>query len=270
MNDSDLELYGIIGKMLRETREIKELPLEAGASFLNIAPKSLQRYECGERKIKIGTVKQLCAFYHINFDAFLIEAKRRFEKNGSNRSLYTCPECGFSYFNDSDSDRKEHSSVHKAWHAASEKFGKLYCYVPENNNIKMKNRSIRNDLSHSLDQRFAAEIQILKCQFSESVSSNAFDLNHIPFHQYVAMMLQNESYSCRLDQALYQKLTLHYGSITIPVNGTYICHLSEPPSHRTGYPEKLLNFYHKLNETGQYEAEKRVEELTFVPFYIEN
>ena len=52
MSDSDLELYGIVGKMFREIRERKELSLETVAEYLKIAPKSLQRYECGERKIK--------------------------------------------------------------------------------------------------------------------------------------------------------------------------------------------------------------------------
>lgn len=54
------------------------------------------------------------------------------------------------------------------------------------------------------------------------------------------------------------------------MNSTIVHKAWRAVSEKTGYPEKLLNFYHKLNETGQHEAEKRVEELTFVPFYIEN
>lgn len=81
MSDSDLELYGIVGKMLREFRENNELSLETVAEYLGIAPKSVQRYECGERKIKIGTIKKLCDFYKISYDAFIIEAKLRFGKN---------------------------------------------------------------------------------------------------------------------------------------------------------------------------------------------
>ena len=86
MGESDLELYGIVGRMFREIRENKGLSLETGAEYLNIAPKSLQRYECGERKIKMGTIKDLCKFYHINYDDFIVEAKLRFGK-----SLYDPP-----------------------------------------------------------------------------------------------------------------------------------------------------------------------------------
>lgn len=87
MNESDLELYGIVGKMFREIRESKDLSLEAGAEYLNIAPKSLQRYERGERKIKIGTIKELCKFYKINYDEFIMEAKLRFGTNVYNSNV---------------------------------------------------------------------------------------------------------------------------------------------------------------------------------------
>lgn len=81
MNDSELELYGIVGRMFREIREEKDLSLTAVSEYLQIAPISLQRYECGERKIKMGTIKKLCAFYNIEYDGFIKEAKIRFSKN---------------------------------------------------------------------------------------------------------------------------------------------------------------------------------------------
>lgn len=84
MSESDLELYGIVGKMLREVREEKGYSLESGAGHLSIAPKSLQRYECGERKIKIDTIKNLCEFYNIDYYEFISKAKERFMQNSTN------------------------------------------------------------------------------------------------------------------------------------------------------------------------------------------
>lgn len=81
LNESELELYGIVGKMFREIREDKGLSLEISAAYLDIAPKSLQRYECGERKIKVGTIKKLCEFYKVNYDDFIKEAKIKFGGN---------------------------------------------------------------------------------------------------------------------------------------------------------------------------------------------
>ncbi len=81
MNESDLELYGIVGKMFREIREEKGNTLETVSDYLGIAPKSLQRYECGERKIKIEIIKSLCTFYHVDCSSFMKEAKKRFISN---------------------------------------------------------------------------------------------------------------------------------------------------------------------------------------------
>lgn len=81
MSNSELELYGIVGKMFHEIREEKGLSLAVVSEYLQIAPISLQRYECGKRKIKMGTIKELCNFYKIKYDDFIKEAKLRFGKN---------------------------------------------------------------------------------------------------------------------------------------------------------------------------------------------
>ena len=78
LNESDLELYGIVGKMFREIRENRGYTLEFVSDYLNITPKSLQRYECGERKIKVSTIKSLCNFYSIDCSNFMKEAKVTF------------------------------------------------------------------------------------------------------------------------------------------------------------------------------------------------
>lgn len=272
MNESDLELYGIVGRMLREIRESKGLPLEAGASYLNIASKSLQRYECGERKIKIGTIKELCDFYKISYDAFIMEAQLRFGKNISEPTYYSCPECGFSYLTDSTSDIEEHSQIHKAWTNASNKFGKLYCYSPENETIKVKNRNIRNDLTHSLEERYSAEINVLRCLFSRSVESSGFDLNHVPFNEYIAMMLNNEKYRNHLDKELCQKLIDEYGTMDGIKNGESIYYVLDSPKtpnkNVTYRQEKIMQYYELLNDIGKHEAIKRVMELSEVPRYV--
>lgn len=271
MTESDLELYSIVGRMFREIRESKGLPLEAGASYLNIAPKSLQRYECGERKIKIGTIKELCDFYKISCDAFIMEAKLRFGKNINEPTYYSCPECGFSYLTDSAPDIEEHSQIHQAWINASSKFGKLYCYSPENESIKAKNRNIRNDLTRSIDERYNSEINILRCLFSRSVESSGFDLNHVPFNQYIAMMLNTEKYRNRLDKELLNKLTADYGTIDGIKNGESIYYVPNSPKipneNVTYCQEKIMEYYETLNDIGKHEATKRVEELTHFEKY---
>ena len=88
MSETELELYSIVGKMLREIRKDKGYSLELCAEHLGIAPISLQRYECGERKIKIGTIKSLCEFYGIDYYSFIKEAKSRFSEDESVEDSY--------------------------------------------------------------------------------------------------------------------------------------------------------------------------------------
>lgn len=78
MSSEDLEMYHIVGKMLREIREERGFTLEEAANHLCVTPKSLQRYERGERKIKMGYIKALCNFYNINLDSFMQEARASF------------------------------------------------------------------------------------------------------------------------------------------------------------------------------------------------
>ncbi len=78
MDKSDLELYGIVGKMFREIRENKGYTLEYVSDYLNVATKTLQRYELGERDIKIQIIKMLCEFYNIDCSSFMKDAKMRF------------------------------------------------------------------------------------------------------------------------------------------------------------------------------------------------
>ena len=50
------ELYVNIGNILREARLEKEMTLEQLAEKVNVTPKTIQRYETGERKISIQTL----------------------------------------------------------------------------------------------------------------------------------------------------------------------------------------------------------------------
>lgn len=77
MSEYEVELYRIIGSMLREIRTIKGLTLEEVADKIDVIPKTLQRYETGERKIKISTIMELADIMGFNHNEFMSEAKQR-------------------------------------------------------------------------------------------------------------------------------------------------------------------------------------------------
>lgn len=161
---------------------------------------------------KLNTVAQ---YFDVTMDYLL---------NGiaNNTSYPTCPDCGLCYNATNEDDLKYHERLHSAWEEATKKFGKLYCDNTENETIKAKNRNISHDLTRPIDERYNAQIEVLRCLFSRSLSSCDFDLSHVPFEQYVSMLLGNGSYRKHLDNALYQKLVDNYGvSSGIPYGRSY-------------------------------------------------
>lgn len=71
MIEKDFELYYDLGEKLREIRLSKNLSLADVANQLHVAAKTLQRYECGERKIKLDILLKLTEIYEINYYQFV-------------------------------------------------------------------------------------------------------------------------------------------------------------------------------------------------------
>lgn len=144
---------------------------------------------------------------------------------------FPCPDCGLWYDPEYPEDVIEHNQEHAAWKKATEKFGKLYCNSIENERIKAQNRNISHNLSLPLKERYSAQLEVLRCLFSRSVSANHYDLNHIPFKKYVSMMLGNKSYRSNIEDDLYEKLIKDYGALNGISSGT-IYHIPEKHSQQ--------------------------------------
>lgn len=125
--------------------------------------------------------------------------------------MIACPDCGFNYCPSYPEDVEEHNKEHFAWMKASEKFGILYCDYSENEKLKAQGRNICHDLSLPLEKRYEAQIQVLRCLFSRSLQANDYNLEHVPFDKYIAMMLGNKTYRKNLDDELYRRLADTYG-----------------------------------------------------------
>lgn len=71
MIEKDFELYYDLGEKLRELRVSNNFSLADVADKLHVAAKTLQRYECGERKIKLEILLQLSKIYEFNYYDFV-------------------------------------------------------------------------------------------------------------------------------------------------------------------------------------------------------
>jgi transcriptional regulator with XRE-family HTH domain len=77
MSEYEIGLYRIIGEMVREKRASNGMTLDQVAEQLKVTPKTLQRYETGQRKIKISTIMELANILGFDYDGFMSTAKSK-------------------------------------------------------------------------------------------------------------------------------------------------------------------------------------------------
>lgn len=135
-------------------------------------------------------------------------------------TIVTCPDCGLTYDITHDEDVSIHEKEHFAWKQAREQFGTLYCNYAINEKIKAKCRNIKSNLSLPLEERYAAELKILKCLFSRSVVANSYDLRHVSFADYVSISLNDPNYRSHVAQDVFLKLKNEYGIKSGKLNGS--------------------------------------------------
>ena len=74
-NYYEYDFYKMLGQLLRSKRTAANLTLEDVASALGLSIKTVQRYETGERKITIQTIKNMCALYGVDPDEIMAQAQ---------------------------------------------------------------------------------------------------------------------------------------------------------------------------------------------------
>lgn len=88
MSEYELELYKIIGGMIRTKRLDKGLTLDNVAKQLGVTSKTIQRYELGERKIKLNILMQLSSILDFDYQALMHEAQSKLLHENSNEIIY--------------------------------------------------------------------------------------------------------------------------------------------------------------------------------------
>lgn len=201
-------MYEIYCK-LRDERGLKDSDV---VKQTGITKSTFSDWKSGRSKPKNDKLQKIADFFGVTVD-YLISG------NTTADFLYTCPDCGLSYCTNLAEDCNYHTIHHNAWKKAVMKFGELYCNSSINEKIKSENRAIRNNLKNSIDDRYNAELKVLRCLFSRSVSACDFNLNHVTFDKYVAMMLNTEKYRNQLGDELSRKLIAKYGTMPGIKNG---------------------------------------------------
>mgnify|MGYP003369854456 CR=1 FL=1 len=86
MSDYEVNLYSILGSMLREARIKSGHTLEQAGEKIGVTAKTIQRYETGERKISLNKLIELTSLFGIEYTSFMAAAKRRLSEMNSDIS----------------------------------------------------------------------------------------------------------------------------------------------------------------------------------------
>lgn len=76
MSNYEVELYKIIGSMLRDARLKCGFTLEHAGEKAGVTAKTIQRYEMGQRKISIEKLMELTSLFGVDYTSFIASAKK--------------------------------------------------------------------------------------------------------------------------------------------------------------------------------------------------
>lgn len=182
-----------------------------------ITTATMSNWKAGRYTPKADKMQKIADYFGVSIEYLMTGEKNEF--------LHTCPQCGSHYCTEDYEDVCEHQRYHTAWEDSIKKYGKLYCNTAENEKIKAENRNKQKDLSLSLEERYNAALEVLRCLFSRSLVSNNFNPDYISFEDYIAMMMNTVHYQSFLDSELCQKLIDTYGTKPGIINGESIYYL---------------------------------------------
>lgn len=134
-----------------------------------------------------------------------------------NLSFVTCSICGLSYVNSVAEDIENHDDYHKAFLLAKEKFPELL-NPDEAYEVIKKSWDILDFIETDTSERYKVCWGIIQYYFCRSLRGCRYNLNHVSFNDYAAMLLNQEHFKERFGVS-YERLKKRYGTLPGIENG---------------------------------------------------
>ncbi len=204
---------------IRELREFNNIQQKELASILEISPNSLSQYENNKREPSIDIVSKIADYFNVSADCVY-----------GTSDITTCKKCGLTYMPLNAQDKSVHDQLHSLWETAIKRHGTLYSNTVENERLKAENRTIVQDTSKPLEDRYNAQKIVFKCLFSKSLDASNYNEKHVDFSTYISMLLNQESTKKKLPIEIYELFVKEYGrQAGIPNGETYYYPYNDAP-----------------------------------------
>lgn len=230
---------------IRELRQMNEIQQKELASILEVSPNTLSQYENGKREVPQKILSALADYFNVSIDYIY-----------GRSDTVRCSKCGLVYIPYIFSDNEFHKELHARWERAVKRHGTIYCLTSENERIKAENRNIVSNPNASLEEKYQAELKVMRCLFSRSLEASNFDDRHVDYSTYVSMLLHQKYVKDNLSDELYNKMVSEFGiKAGIPNGGSYYSvaanNTSYPYIDKTEYESELARDYYALDDKGR-------------------
>lgn len=131
-----------------------------------------------------------------------------------------CADCGLHYNAQDPEEVVQHTDRHIAWQKAVDKYGFCWPYAFR----EEKKSAARSDIASGTltdDEYVDAQINIFKALFSRSLEGCGYDLRHAKFEDYVAMILNQDTWKNELPLSVYMKISTRFGVRSGMPSGSY-------------------------------------------------
>lgn len=181
-------------------RENGETPNSVGKK-LGIPSGSITAWRNGTIP-RVATLDKIANFFGVSTD-FL----RGVEPHSP---IIQCKDCGFTYNSSVPNDIRQHEKRHKTWELAVQKFGFCWSYLfREREKADARNKILSGNLSD--EEYIEAQTTVFKALFSRSLEGCDYDLRHVSFKDYVAMLLNQKQWKNEIPPHIYMKLSSRFG-----------------------------------------------------------
>ena len=239
-----------IVQRIRTLAQEKDLTLAQIERALDFGNGTIARWDKSSPAVE--KVDKVAKYFNVSFDYLLGISERKGHYGDSD----FCPQCGFEFYNFNDSlIKKEHENYHQKYLDAVYKFGDLIGSNTIRESIKAAARKTIESKDSSLEEKYNAFIDLYKCQFSRSVQAANWSLEHIDFHTYLAMILNQESVRKYLPHDLYAKAVAEFGTLDGIDNGKTYYKVKSQTTTSTN----LLDDYNQLDLHGKKLVDSIIE-----------
>lgn len=194
---------GSLYENIREACNRNNISPSAMCLELGMSKSTMSDLKSGRKKsLSTETLSKIANFLNVSSDFLL---------TGEESPVITCQDCGLIYNQDDAEEIARHKLRHGKWEAAVKKFG--FCWPSDYREMRKADARNKIDAGDLSDAEYIdAQEDVFRALFSRSLEASGYNLHHVDFQTYIAMLLHQNHWKNSINIVVYDKMVEKYGS----------------------------------------------------------